>query len=124
MYLRFWGTRGLIATPGPSTTEFGGNTSCVEVVTNSGARFILDCGTGARSLGAHLMAHAPKPILCFVRDIGFNLGIGNCGSSPRPDCHLPQFRRHSQFWIRRFYRPINLETPQAISLRPSDPRTF
>ncbi len=62
MKLRFWGTRGSIASPGPSTIEFGGNTSCMEVVTNSGARFIFDCGTGARPLGAHLMAQAKKPI--------------------------------------------------------------
>lgn len=62
MLLRFWGTRGSIATPGPTTNKFGGNTSCVEVVTNSGARFILDCGTGARALGLHLMAHGPKPL--------------------------------------------------------------
>jgi len=60
--LRFWGTRGSIATPGPGTNKFGGNTSCVEVVTNSGARFILDCGTGARALGAHLMSHGPHPL--------------------------------------------------------------
>jgi CheY-like chemotaxis protein/phosphoribosyl 1,2-cyclic phosphodiesterase len=60
--LRFWGTRGSIATPGPSTIKYGGNTSCVEVVTKSGQRFVFDCGTGARPLGAHLMAHAPKPI--------------------------------------------------------------
>jgi CheY-like chemotaxis protein/phosphoribosyl 1,2-cyclic phosphodiesterase len=62
VYLRFWGTRGSIATPGPSTIQFGGNTSCVEVVSNSGARLIFDCGTGARVLGAHLMANAPQPI--------------------------------------------------------------
>lgn len=62
MNLRFWGTRGSIATPGPSTVEFGGNTSCVEVVTNSGARFIFDCGTGVRLLGAHLMAQSQRPI--------------------------------------------------------------
>ena len=66
MILRFWGTRGSIATPGPSTIEFGGNTSCMEVVTNSGARFIFDCGTGVRVLGAHLMAHAPKPIVATI----------------------------------------------------------
>src|SRR5580658_5907788 len=66
MYLRFWGTRGSIATPGPATNEFGGNTSCVEVVTDSGVRFILDCGTGARPLGAHLMAHEPKPIAATI----------------------------------------------------------
>jgi phosphoribosyl 1,2-cyclic phosphodiesterase/CheY-like chemotaxis protein len=60
--LRFWGTRGSIASPGPLTNRYGGNTSCVEVVTGSGRRFIIDCGTGARALGLHLMAHAPKPI--------------------------------------------------------------
>jgi CheY-like chemotaxis protein/phosphoribosyl 1,2-cyclic phosphodiesterase len=62
MRVRFWGTRGSIATPGPGTNRFGGNTSCVEVVTNSGRRFILDCGTGARLLGMDMMARAPKPI--------------------------------------------------------------
>ncbi len=62
MRVRFWGTRGSIATPGPGTNRFGGNTSCVEVITNSGARFILDCGTGARPLGLDLMARAAKPI--------------------------------------------------------------
>lgn len=62
MEVRFWGTRGSIATPGPSTVRYGGNTSCVEVVTAAGQRFIFDCGTGARPLGAWLMANAPKPI--------------------------------------------------------------
>jgi len=62
MRVRFWGTRGSIATPGPSTVRFGGNTSCIEVVTNSGQRFIIDCGTGARPLGIELMARGPKPI--------------------------------------------------------------
>lgn len=66
MLLRFWGTRGSIATPGPSTIHYGGNTSCVEVVTDAGKRFIFDCGTGARPLGAYLMAHAPKPIIANI----------------------------------------------------------
>jgi CheY-like chemotaxis protein/phosphoribosyl 1,2-cyclic phosphodiesterase len=60
--LRFWGTRGSIATPGPSTNRYGGNTSCVEVVTRAGQRFIFDCGTGARLLGARLMAVGPRPL--------------------------------------------------------------
>ena len=55
MRVRFWGTRGSIATPGPTTVRFGGNTSCVEVVTKVGRRFIFDCGTGARLLGLRLM---------------------------------------------------------------------
>jgi CheY-like chemotaxis protein/phosphoribosyl 1,2-cyclic phosphodiesterase len=60
--VRFWGTRGSIATPGPGTVRFGGNTSCVEVTTNAGASFILDCGTGARALGASMMARGAGPI--------------------------------------------------------------
>src|SRR5579872_7031168 len=62
MRVRFWGTRGSIATPGPDTVRFGGNTSCVAVRTNAGAYVIFDCGTGARALGAMMMAEAPKPI--------------------------------------------------------------
>jgi CheY-like chemotaxis protein/phosphoribosyl 1,2-cyclic phosphodiesterase len=62
MRTRFWGTRGSIATPGPGTVRFGGNTSCVEVVTRSGACILLDCGTGARALGASMMAQGAAPI--------------------------------------------------------------
>lgn len=56
MEVRFWGTRGSIATPGPDTVRYGGNTSCVEVLTGRGTRIILDGGTGIRLLGARLMA--------------------------------------------------------------------
>lgn len=62
MRVRIWGTRGSIATPGPLTNHFGGNTSCVEVQTEDGALFILDCGTGARLLGEHLNNACKKPI--------------------------------------------------------------
>jgi len=62
MRVRFWGTRGSIATPGSATNRYGGNTSCVEVVTGSGARFVIDCGTGARPLGAELAENASRPI--------------------------------------------------------------
>ena len=66
MRVRFWGTRGSIATPGPDTVRFGGNTSCVEVTTNAGASFILDCGTGARALGAAMMARTPGSITATI----------------------------------------------------------
>ena len=62
MRVRFWGTRGSIATPGPDTIRFGGNTSCVEVTTNDGGCFILDCGTGARALGGALLANRKGPL--------------------------------------------------------------
>ena len=62
MRIRFWGTRGSIATPGPGTNHFGGNTSCVEVTTANGALLIFDCGTGARQLAAELMAQGKRSI--------------------------------------------------------------
>src|SRR5215468_3870584 len=56
MHVRFFGTRGSIATPGPQTLRYGGNTSCVEVRSNSGTLIVLDMGTGAAVLGRELMA--------------------------------------------------------------------
>ena len=56
--IRFWGTRGSIATPGPSTVRYGGNTSCVEVRSARGTCIVLDCGTGARPLGSHIVESA------------------------------------------------------------------
>jgi len=55
MLVRFWGTRGSIATPGPATVRYGGNTSCVEVRPNDGTVIVIDCGTGAHALGQALI---------------------------------------------------------------------
>ena len=62
MYVRFWGTRGSIASPGEGTTRYGGNTSCVEVRAEDGTVIVLDCGTGARELGLHLVRTLPSPM--------------------------------------------------------------
>ena len=56
MRVRFFGTRGSIATPGPDTLRYGGNTSCIEVQSSAGTLVILDMGTGATVLGRELMA--------------------------------------------------------------------
>ncbi len=50
-----WGTRGSIASPGPDTVRFGGNTPCLEVRVRDGRRFIFDAGTGIRPLGLSMM---------------------------------------------------------------------
>ena len=55
MKIRFWGTRGSIPTPGPSTVRYGGNTACVEVRDSTGALLVLDAGTGLRELGIAMM---------------------------------------------------------------------
>lgn len=52
--VRFWGVRGSIACPGPSTARYGGNTSCVEVRCGE-QLFIFDGGSGLRLLGNELM---------------------------------------------------------------------
>ena len=57
-YVRFWGVRGSIASPGPATVRYGGNTSCLEV--RCGDRLlILDAGTGLRLLDESLDHAAP-----------------------------------------------------------------
>jgi phosphoribosyl 1,2-cyclic phosphodiesterase len=53
--LTFWGTRGSIPSPGPSTVRYGGNTPCVELRTEDGWLVILDAGTGIRELGRALL---------------------------------------------------------------------
>lgn len=52
-WLRFWGVRGNIPTPGPETVRYGGNTACVEVKVGD-QHLIFDGGTGLRALGKHL----------------------------------------------------------------------
>jgi len=51
--VKFWGVRGSIASPGPATVFYGGNTSCVEVRAD-GEIIVLDAGTGIRPLGLAL----------------------------------------------------------------------
>lgn len=48
--ITFWGTRGSVATPGPHTERYGGNTSCVSVKHNN-SYFVFDAGTGIRAFG-------------------------------------------------------------------------
>jgi phosphoribosyl 1,2-cyclic phosphodiesterase len=56
MWLRFWGVRGSIPTPGRHTVRYGGNTPCVELRLDNDELVILDAGTGIRSLGEDLLA--------------------------------------------------------------------
>lgn len=51
MRLKFWGTRGSIATPGPETVRYGGNTTSLEINFEDGTLLIIDAGTGIWRLG-------------------------------------------------------------------------
>lgn len=59
MRIRFWGTRGSLAKPGPTTLRYGGNTACIEIRTDDGTLIVLDCGTGAHGLGQALISEGP-----------------------------------------------------------------
>ena len=58
MEVRFWGVRGSVASSGSNVARIGGNTSCLEIV-SEGHRLILDAGTGIRGLGEALLPHQP-----------------------------------------------------------------
>jgi phosphoribosyl 1,2-cyclic phosphodiesterase len=61
-----WGCRGSLASPGPETVRFGGQTSCVTVHLSDGSLLILDAGTGIRQLGMALGRDHPKRIDIFI----------------------------------------------------------
>jgi phosphoribosyl 1,2-cyclic phosphodiesterase len=60
--LKVWGAGGSIPAPGPETTRYGGNTSCVQVTLDDGSTFVLDAGTGIRSFGLALDPDTPQPL--------------------------------------------------------------
>lgn len=62
MQVRFWGVRGSIPTPGEETRRWGGNSTCVEVRHPGHPPLVLDCGTGARRLGARLLAEGVREL--------------------------------------------------------------
>lgn len=64
-YLRCWGTRGSIPTPGSETVRHGGNTTCVEV-TDGDTRLIFDAGSGIRPMGVDVFEKGPNQIHIFL----------------------------------------------------------
>jgi phosphoribosyl 1,2-cyclic phosphodiesterase len=61
MKITLWGTRGSLPSPGPETTRYGGNTSCVQIEGSDGTVLVLDAGSGIRRLGMAL-PHSPRRI--------------------------------------------------------------
>ena len=73
MQLRFWGVRGDIAVPGPTTLKYGGHTSCITVTDHKGNLCILDAGSGLIPLGRALLKGE------FGRGKGKALFLLSCG---------------------------------------------
>lgn len=55
MKIKFWGVRGSVPTPWAEAMQVGGNTSCVQILTDLDELIVLDAGTGLRMLGKDLI---------------------------------------------------------------------
>jgi phosphoribosyl 1,2-cyclic phosphodiesterase len=63
--LKFWGVRGSIPTPQVENLRYGGNTTCLEIRAPGEEPVVIDTGSGARLLGAQLIAE-PFTTLLFT----------------------------------------------------------
>jgi ribonuclease BN (tRNA processing enzyme) len=87
-----WGTRGSLASPGPETVRYGGNTSCVEVRGDDGTMLVLDAGTGIRRLGASLALDGSKRVDILLTHLHMDhiqgLGFFAPLRTPRTEAHI------------------------------------
>lgn len=60
MKATLWGTRGSLASAGPDTVRYGGDTAAVEVRGPGGEILVLDAGSGIRPIGDHLPARTTR----------------------------------------------------------------
>lgn len=57
--VRIWGCRGSIAAPEMALGNYGGNTSCIELMLPGNQHLVFDAGTGIRALGNTLVKQSP-----------------------------------------------------------------
>src|SRR5512132_719272 len=89
MEVTLWGTRGSLASPGPETARYGGNTSCVSVRGREGTVLVLDAGTGIRRMGASLDATLRRiDVLLTHMHMDHIQGLGFFAPLYRPDLDL------------------------------------
>jgi len=55
MKVKIWGCRGSLPAPGYQTLKYGGESTCLEVSSETGDRIIIDSGTGIRKFGQEVM---------------------------------------------------------------------
>lgn len=93
MKVKFWGVRGSVPTPWAEAMQVGGNTSCVQVLTELEDVIILDAGTGLRMLAKDLITrqqHRPLRIHMLLSHTHWDhiQGIPFFGLLNYPDNHV------------------------------------
>jgi phosphoribosyl 1,2-cyclic phosphodiesterase len=66
MKVQVWGCRGSLASPGPATVRYGGNTSCISATLDDGTVLVFDAGSGIRDLGRALGGRPDVPVHIFL----------------------------------------------------------
>lgn len=128
---KFWGTRGSVPSPGPSTARYGGNTPCIEV--RCGDRVIvLDAGTGIRPLGLDLLRRGVRSIWLLLSHAHMDHVQGfpffKPLYTPGTDLRIyspPEWARSAEDILRRqmesYYFPVGLhEVPAQVSFAPQN----
>lgn len=62
MFIKCWGSRGSIPVSGLEYIKYGGDTTCIEIRTESNDVIIIDAGTGVRRLGNKLVEEKRKKL--------------------------------------------------------------
>ena len=129
MKVTFWGTRGSLASPGPETVRYGGNTACVEVRESSGGLIIFDAGTGIRRLGATLTQERTIHLLLTHLHLDHLQGLGFFAPLFRPEVEVhiwgpPSLSADLGTRLNRYLSPplfpVRLkELPSRVTLHPA-----
>jgi phosphoribosyl 1,2-cyclic phosphodiesterase len=124
---RVWGCRGSLASPGPETVRYGGNTSCVEVRLDDDTLIILDAGTGIRLLGLAVADELPRTVHLLLTHLHLDhlegLGFFSPLWRPNLDLHVwgpPSPLRSLERRIARYLSPPLF--PIHLSDIPSSPQ--
>jgi phosphoribosyl 1,2-cyclic phosphodiesterase len=108
--LKVWGCRGSVPAPGADTVEYGGNTSCVEVLLGEEAALVFDAGTGIRALGADLARRGIRRIHLYLTHLHLD--------------HLEGLRFFAPLWNTEVTLDIWGPRSPVLSLRERIMRSF